>query len=95
MTTDTLIAEVLDEAERIVDAEWLRLLSTGGRALAAAYAKTPVAWPRPTLALGGAVPTWPGVPNLAAPRRGPAVNRGHRRVWPTQRSPPLGRRSGP
>lgn len=90
MTTDTLIAAVLEEAESIVRAEWLRLLAAArpGR-YAATPTEMPVARPRPPkLALCSA----------SSERRDGSLARGHRHrsatlrrnrsVWPTQRSPP-------
>lgn len=90
MTTDTVTAEVLDEAESIVRAEWLRLLTAAdpGRQKAASTEK-PVARPRPPkLALCSATPERREVPLPADCRHRSATRRPNRRVWPTQRSPP-------
>lgn len=90
MTTDTLAAEVLDEAESIVRAEWLRLLTAGAPGnCTAAPTEMPVARPRPPkLALRGAPPDRRDAPLPASRRHRSATRRRNRRVWPTQRSPP-------
>lgn len=90
MTTDTLTADVLDDAEGFVRAEWLRILTASlAECLAAAHAEMPAARPRPSArALRAAGPD-PG--DMALPahcRHRSAVRRRNRRVWPTQRSPP-------
>jgi len=90
MTTDTLTAAVLDEAESIVRAEWLRLLTAavpGHRT--AVSADMPAARPRPpTLALGSAPAGRCEVPLPVGRRHRSATRRRNRRVWPTQRAPP-------
>ncbi|EFG78276.1 MULTISPECIES: hypothetical protein [Mycobacterium] len=86
MAIDTLTDTVLDEAERIVRAEWMRLqLDT---ALSEPQvAEAPAARPRPTQV--AAVTT-----TLDRPSRPPSdssqgsTRRRQNRVWPTQRSPP-------
>lgn len=83
---DTLTATVLDEAETIVRAEWMRLqLDT---ALSEPHvAEAPAARPRPTQVA-------PVTTTLDRPGQ-PLNDCGHwstrrrqNRVWPTQRSPP-------
>lgn len=90
MTTDTVIAEVLEEAESIVCAEWLRLLAAAiSEHPAAGRPETPVARPGPPmLAFRCARPGRRGVPLPACCRHRSATRRRDRRVWPTQRSPP-------
>jgi hypothetical protein len=93
MTTDTLTAEVLDDAECIVRAEWLRLLSAAiPEHCAAVPAEMPVARPRPPqLAIRSARLDRRGAPPPASRSHRWATRRRNSRVWPTQRSPP-GRR---
>ncbi|MDT5323697.1 MAG: hypothetical protein QOF25_849 [Mycobacterium sp.] len=92
MTTDTLAEAVLDEAEAIVCAEWMRLQhDTASRedALTGPHAEMPAARRRPQR-----------VATLTATLRRPAITHPARRggwparrwpglpVWATQRSPP-------
>lgn len=90
MTTDTLAAEVVNEAERIVCAEWLHLwIAAVPGHWTAAPTEMPVVRPRcPKLALRGAPPDRRDVPLPAGRRHRSATRRRNRRVWPTQRSPP-------
>lgn len=94
MTTDTLPAEVLDEADRIVRAEWLRLLTAAiPERWHAVRTETPAARPRPPkLAIRCATPERRGAPPPGSPRNPSDTRRRSRRVWPTQRSPPGGLR---
>jgi hypothetical protein len=93
MTTDALTETVLDEAEAIVRAEWMRLQHDEApreRAPCAVGSEMPAARPRPvtaatvTATLERPRPTppkrWTGWQSKAAPQQS---------VWPTQRSPPL------
>jgi hypothetical protein len=91
MTTDALTETVVEEAEAIVRAEWMRLQHDDAldeHAHRAVCSEMPAARPRSfrpvirtaTGKRSGAPRRRPGWP----PRSGP-----HRRVWPTQRSPPL------
>ncbi|WP_409434880.1 hypothetical protein [Mycobacterium sp. SMC-14] len=73
MTTDTLAAEVLDEAEYIVRAEWLRVLT----------AAVPGHWTAVPTEMPVARPRSP-----ASHQHRSATRRRNMRVWPTQRSPP-------
>ncbi|MCV7383670.1 hypothetical protein [Mycolicibacter longobardus] len=90
MTTDTLIAEVLDEAESIVRAEWLRLLTAEAPGhCTAERTETPATRPRPPkLALRGVKPDGRSVALPACRRHRSATRSRSRRVWPSQRSPP-------
>ncbi|UVO13060.1 hypothetical protein NM962_02600 [Mycobacterium sp. SVM_VP21] len=90
MTTDTLTAEVLDEAESIVRAEWLRLLITAKPGhWTAVLAEMPVARPRPAkLALGSATSDRGDALPSAGRKHRSATRRRNSRVRPTQRSPP-------
>lgn len=90
MTTDTLTAEVLDEAESVVRAEWLRLLTAAVPGhWTAVSTDMPVARPRPSKLVWCGLPS--GRRDVALPsgrRQRSATRRRTRRVWPTQRSPP-------
>lgn len=90
MTTDTATAAALDEAENIVRAEWLRLLTAADTGnLTAVTTELPVARPRPPkLALCGITFGRRDAPLPAGRRHRSATRRRNRRVWPTQRSPP-------
>ncbi|MEZ0382524.1 hypothetical protein [Mycobacterium sp. pW045] len=92
MTTDTLTAEVLEEADRIVRAEWLRLLAAAiPECCHAVHTEMPAARPRPPeLAIRNATPERRGAPPPGSPRNRSDTRRRSRRVWPTQRSPPGG-----
>ena len=90
MTTDVLNETVVDEAEAIVHAEWLRLQHDSPHHLRCEVcSEMPAARPRPvgaatlTAALPRSQPSPPsrrtGWPSRGGPKR---------RVWPTQRSPP-------
>jgi hypothetical protein len=90
MTTGALTDIVLDEAEAIVRAEWLRLQRNAPRAGAhcAECSEMPAA--RTRILIGAAAGT-PRPPSPSPPRRQAewAPRRGaQRRVRPTQRSPP-------
>lgn len=90
MTTDTLVAAVLEEAESIVRAEWLRLLAAArpGR-YAATPTEMPVARPRPPkLAFCGTTSDRDDLRLPASRQHRSATRRRNRTVWPTQRSPP-------
>ncbi len=91
MTTDALTETVIEEAEAIVRAEWMRLQhgdASDEHACCAVCSEMPAAQPRlmrgftrtAALERSGAPRRRAGWP----PRRGP-----QRRVWPTQRSPPM------
>jgi len=90
MTTDTLTEALLEEAEAIVGAEWLRVHGDTALAespFAGACAEAPAARPRPTPV--AAVTTTldrPGGPPPGS-RQG-SIRRRQDPVWPTQRSPP-------
>lgn len=90
MTTDTVTAEVLDEAEGIVRAEWLRLLTAAVPGYWTAVATDmPVARPRPpTLVLCGATCEPRDVSLSSGRRHRSATWLRTTGVWPTQRSPP-------
>lgn len=95
MTTDALTAAeaaaVLDEAEAIVRAEWMRLQHDDAPPEQArgAVSEMPAARPRPlriTQTTTTITRSWPSTPRPRVgwpPRRGP-----QRGIWPTQRSPP-------
>lgn len=90
MTTDTLIEVVLDEAESIVRAEWMRLLDA---ALSDYFTKDraemPAARPRPPrLYLRTGEPRWRGTQMQPYRAHRRAARRRGRRGRPTQRSPP-------
>lgn len=93
MTTNTLTAEVLGEAECIVRAEWLRLLSAAiPEHCHAVRTEMPATRSRPPqLAIRCATLGRRGVPLPACRSHRWATRRRNSRVWPTQRSPP-GRR---
>ncbi|BBX21588.1 hypothetical protein MTER_09990 [Mycolicibacter terrae] len=96
MTTGTLAAEVLDEAECVVRAEWLRLYTaaTPEHCDAGAH-RLPVSRPRPPkLAVRSAEPRRRGAPPPSG-RDGRAGGAVTREVRPTQRSPPERHRTGP
>jgi hypothetical protein len=89
MTPGTLTEIVLDEAEAIVRAEWMRLQHDVpcGSARRMACSEMPAARTRP----GTTATAIPRRPSPSLPRRESrqAPRRGaQRRVWPTQRSPP-------
>lgn len=87
MFTDTMIDAVLKEAGAIVWAEWIRLQQKGS--LPGAFFEMTAARPRPPQA--GSRTTVADRPAPAQPGAGgqwPARWPPHRRVWPTQRSPP-------
>lgn len=87
MSTDTLIEALLEEAEAIVWAEWVRLQREYGLAgtdsvMPVTRRRPPKAYVRTAVTDGhGARRAWPGGQWPA--RRGPG-----RQVWPTQRAPP-------
>lgn len=89
MTTDALTDTVVDEAEAIVRAEWLRLQHDNALGEHARCSEMPAAVHRPvraatlTATLKGSQPSPPRRGAGWPPRCGPL-----RRVWPTQRSPP-------
>lgn len=101
MTTDALTETVLDEAEAIVRAEWIRLQhDNAGRehARCPVSSEMPAARPRPfgiaTLAAihkqkGSTPPRWLGTWISGCGPLGPRPE-GRGRIWPTQRSPPMG-----
>jgi hypothetical protein len=82
MTTDTLTEAVLDEAEAIVCAEWMRLQHDSALRedeLTGAGAEMPAARPRP-----------PRLATLTTTLRRPAMTHcGHRGGWPARRWPGL------
>jgi hypothetical protein len=91
MTTDTLTTTAIDDAEAIVRAEWMRMEhddAHSGHEYPTGCSEKPAA--RPRLVTCATMPLkWPGpTPSICragwSPTRGPV-----RRVWPTQRSPPL------
>jgi hypothetical protein len=92
MITDALTETVIEEAEAIVRAEWIRLhhdTAPREQARRAACCEMPAARPCPvTVATLAAIvePSrlWPPRRRSGWPRRGGP----QRRVWPTQRSPP-------
>jgi hypothetical protein len=95
--TDALTETVIEEAEAIVRAEWMRLHHDSApreQARRAACSEMPAARPCPaTVATLPAIvkrsrPS-PPTPRTGLPRRGGP----QRRVWPTQRSPPQHRRA--
>ncbi|MFL0277357.1 hypothetical protein [Mycobacterium sp. SMC-19] len=90
MTTDTLAAEVLDEAEYIVRAEWLRVLTAAVPGhWTAVPTEMPVARPRSLkLALLSVISEQRDASLPASRQHRPATRRRNTRVWPTQRSPP-------
>lgn len=87
MTTDTLSAEVLDEAEDIVRAEWLRLFAAIPQTCTAARTEMPVARPR-LRTLAAVRPARRGWPEPVLLRCGCEPRQRSGTVWPTQRSPP-------
>lgn len=90
MTTDILTAEVLDEAESVVRAEWLRLLTAAVPGCwTAVSTDMPVARPRPPKLVLRGVACEPHDVSLPSGRRHRSATRLRTtRVWPTQRSPP-------
>ena len=84
----SILVDPLEEAEAIVEAEWLRLHGNGARSL------QPVECDRPAPALVSArseVPAQqqpPRCPSVAHGLRYPRRRRPATAVWPTQRSPP-------
>ncbi|OBH18366.1 hypothetical protein A5710_21950 [Mycolicibacter sinensis] len=95
MTTDTLTAHVLDEAERIVRAEWLQLLTAPEHCYAVRTEMPATRLRTPKLALCSAGPARPGAPPPARRAHRSATRRRNTQVWPTQRSPPDARRMCP
>lgn len=95
ITTDTLTAEVLDEVECIVRAEWVRLLTASiPEHDDTVRTEMPAPRPRPPkLAIRSARPERRGAPAPGSPRNRSDTRRRNRRVWPTQRSPPGRHRS--
>lgn len=93
MTTDTLTAEVLDEADRIVRAEWLRLVTAViPQHRGVVRTEMPVTrFPPPKLAGCRVKPGGRDAPPPGNPWNRSDTRRRSRRVWPTQRSPPVGR----
>ncbi len=91
MTTAILADAVLEEAETIVWAEWMRLLYAAmpnGRQTATC-AELPAARPRPPrVVILTAMRDRPGAPRPGDREQWPIGRRSSRRVWPTQRSPP-------
>lgn len=86
MTTDTLIG-ALQEAEKIVSAEWLRVQCE----LIATCSETPATRAGAArVALLTAIADTPGAPPPCDGARQPTRRRPGR-VWPTQRSPPVNR----
>lgn len=90
MSADTLTADVLDEAESLVHAEWLRMMTDAmPEHVSAEHTEMPVARPRPRKpALRTGRPRRPGMPPPAGGWRRSGTRRRNRWVWPTQRSPP-------
>jgi hypothetical protein len=92
MTTDTLTDALLEEAETIVWAEWMRLLyatSPSQHQFTPTCAELPAARPRPPqVATRTALRDRPGAPRPCYRKQRPAGRRSRRPVWPTQRSPP-------
>lgn len=97
MITDALTETVIENAEAIVRAEWMRLHHDSApreQARRAACSEMPAARPCPAT-----VATLPAIvkrsrPSPPRPRTGlPRRGGPQRRVWPTQRSPPQHRRA--
>jgi len=98
MITDALTETVIEEAEAIVRAEWIRLhhdtaLREQARRAAACCEMPAARTCSPTVATSTAIlkPSrlWPPRRRPRWPRRGGP----QRRVWPTQRSPPRHRKA--
>lgn len=92
MTTDTLTDALLDEAETIVWAEWMRLMyvsTPSHRQFTRTCAEMPAARPRPPQVLTCiALLERPGAPRSRYRTPWPAARGSSQPVWPTQRSPP-------
>ncbi|MDT5336805.1 MAG: hypothetical protein QOD90_2310 [Mycobacterium sp.] len=92
MTTDALTDAVLDEAEAIVRAEWLRLQHDEAppeRAPCAVGSEMPAARPRPVTAATVTATVERSRPTPPRRRTGwPFKAVLQQPVWPTQRSPP-------
>jgi hypothetical protein len=84
---------LLDEAAAIVEAEWIRLQQEADvwREIADLFAEMPA--PRPHLPRGGITPPLqgPGKPLGPSRRRWPPHGWPARKIWATQRSPPVER----
>jgi len=92
MTTETLTDALLEEAETIVWAEWMRLLyatTPSQHQLTPTCAEMPAARPRPPqVATRTAMLDRPGAARPRDRKQWPIGRRSSRPVWPTQRSPP-------
>jgi hypothetical protein len=92
MTTDALTETVLDEAEAIVRAEWMRLQHDDAPlepACGAAGSEMPAARPRPVTAAAVTATIEPSRPTPPRRRAGWPFKAGPQQpIWPTQRSPP-------
>lgn len=91
MTTDTLTDALLEEAETIVWAEWMRLRCAA--ALSRQFIPTCAEMPAarrcpPQVVIRTAMLDRPGAPRPRYRKHWPVSRRSSRRVWPTQRSPP-------
>jgi len=92
MTTDTLTDALLEEAETIVWAEWMRLRCATAprqRQFTPTCAEMLAARPRPPqVVIRTAMLDRPGASRLRYRKQWPVGRRSNRPVWPTQRSPP-------
>lgn len=92
MTTDTLTDALLEEAETIVWAEWMRLrcaTTPHQRQFTPTFAEMPAARPRPLqVVIRTAMLDRPSAPRPRYRKQWPDGRQPSRPVWPTQRSPP-------
>lgn len=90
MTTDTLTEALLEEAEAIVGAEWMRVQRETALAeypFAGACVEAPAARPRPTQ-VACLTTTFDRPCGAPLGNRQGSIRRRQDPVWPTQRSPP-------
>jgi hypothetical protein len=91
MTTDVLTEEILEQAETIVEAEWLRLHQDNVAPVDAhrPISQMPAARSRPvTTITSTATDARPEYSPLPSRPQWPPTSGSLQRVWPTQRSPP-------